>query len=190
MKVIGMPESVGTSRAESASDGTSQRKPRTRSTSAPCSRDVALASRHVSYEFDDSVDRIDLDAVWSFLSEQAYWGRSRSRDDVTRQVLGAWRVVGCFDKTSGAMVGFARAVSDGVALAYLADVYVLPQHRGQGLGRQLVEVMIEEGPGVDFQWLLHTANAHRLYEKFGFAVPDSRSLERPAAAAQAAADRA
>ena len=138
------------------------------------------------YEFDDNLGRIDLDALWTFLSEQAYWGRSRSRDDVARQVLGAWRVVGCFDRSSGAMVGFARAVSDGVALAYLADVYVLPQHRGQGLGKQLVDVMIEQGPGVNFRWLLHTANAHRLYERYGFAVPDSTFLERPAPSAQPA----
>jgi GNAT superfamily N-acetyltransferase len=77
------------------------------------------------------------------------------------------------------MVGFARALSDGVAFAYLGDVYVLPEHRGRGLGVRLVEVMIEEGPGADFRWLLHTADAHALYERFGFAEPDSSVLERP-----------
>jgi GNAT superfamily N-acetyltransferase len=139
----------------------------------------------VTYEFDDQPGRIDFDAVWAFLSQQAYWGHWRSRDDVARQVMGAWRVVACFDQASGAMVGFSRAVSDGVGLAYLADVFVLPEHRGQGLGRQLVDVMIEQGPGADFRWLLHTADAHGLYEKFGFAAPDGTLLERPHTSARA-----
>lgn len=79
------------------------------------------------------------------------------------------------------MVGFARAVSDGVALAYLADVFVLPGHRGRGLGRRLVTVMIDEGPGGHYRWLLHTVDAHRLYAGFGFAAPDDTLLERPGA---------
>lgn len=60
------------------------------------------------------------------------------------------------------MIGFAPAVSDGVGLAPLADVFVLPDHRGQGLGRELVDVMIEQGPGCGFRWLLKTADAHGL----------------------------
>lgn len=76
------------------------------------------------------------------------------------------------------MVGFARALSDGHALAYLADVYVEPGCRGEGLGVALVEEMIERGPGAGFRWMLHTSDAHGLYERFGFAPPDGRYLER------------
>ncbi len=79
------------------------------------------------YEIDDSPDRVDLDAAWQFLSAEAYWGRWRSPDDVQRQIHGAWRVVGCYDG-QGHMVGFARALSDGVALAYLAEA---PDRAGQ-----------------------------------------------------------
>jgi GNAT superfamily N-acetyltransferase len=131
------------------------------------------------YELDDASDRVDGDAVWAFLSQEAYWGRWRSRADVDRQIAGAWRVVGCYHRDDG-MVGFARAVSDGVALAYLADVFVVPTHRGRGLGRRLVTTMIEEGPGADFRWLLHTADAHDLYRRFGFVEPDHTLMERPA----------
>jgi GNAT superfamily N-acetyltransferase len=133
----------------------------------------------VAYLFDDDPRRVDVEVIWRFLSEQAYWGRWRTRRDVERQVTGAWRVVACYEETSGSMVAFARALSDGVALAYLADVFVLPEHRGNGLGQQLVDVMIERGPGPDFRWLLHTADAHGLYEKFGFRTPDRTLLERP-----------
>lgn len=123
------------------------------------------------------------------MSEHAYWQRWRSRADVERQIAGAWRVVGCYDEPSGLMVGFCRAVSDGVSLAYLADVYVVPDYQGRGLGKRLVQVMIEEGPGVAFRWLLHTADAHELYRRFGFAAPDEMLLERPNSARAAEANK-
>jgi GNAT superfamily N-acetyltransferase len=133
------------------------------------------------YVVDDDPARVDTDVVWSFLSEQAYWARWRSQEDVLTQLRAAWRVVGAYQRDGGSMVGFARAVSDGVALAYLADVFVLPEHRGRGLGRLLVARMIDQGPGAGFRWLLHTADAHGLYASFGFASPDTTLLERPGA---------
>jgi GNAT superfamily N-acetyltransferase len=132
------------------------------------------------YEFDDDPNRVDLDALWAFLGSSAYWGRWRSRAVIERQVTASWRTVGCY-ADSGAMVGFARAVSDGCALAYLADLYVLPEHRGRGLARALVKAMIEDGPGRAFRWMLHTADAHDLYREFGFAAPDATYMERPGA---------
>jgi GNAT superfamily N-acetyltransferase len=135
--------------------------------------------RSDGYVLDDDPARVDLDVVWSFLSTQAYWATWRSREDVTAQVQASWRVVGVYHR--GAMVGFARALSDGIALAYLADVFLLPEHRGRGLGRHLVATMIDAGPGAGFRWLLHTADAHGLYADFGFAPPDATLLERPGA---------
>jgi GNAT superfamily N-acetyltransferase len=131
------------------------------------------------YELDDNAARIDEDAAWQFLSTEAYWGRFRTRGDFSAQLAAAWRVVGAYKTATGRMVGFARAVSDGVAFAYLADVYVLPQARGQGLGKELVRTMIDRGPGARFRWALHTSDAHGLYRQFGFAPPDDKYLERP-----------
>ncbi len=85
--------------------------------------------------------------------------------------------MGAYDKT-GAVVGFARAFGDGTS-AYLSDVYVLPGHRGAGLGQAIVRAMIDDGPGADYRWMLHTADAHGLYRQFGFAGPDTRYMERP-----------
>jgi GNAT superfamily N-acetyltransferase len=132
----------------------------------------------MDYAFDDDPARIDVDIVWMFLTNEAYWSTWRTRVDVERQLADAWRVVGCYHPTDG-MVGFARAVSDGVALAYLADVFVLPAHRGHGLGERLVATMIDGGPGANFRWLLHTEDAHELYRKFGFHEPDRKLMERP-----------
>lgn len=130
-----------------------------------------------SYEIDDDPARVDLDALWRFLSSDAYWGRWRTLDDVRCQVRGAWRVVACYD-SGGQMVGFARALSDGVALAYLADVYVLADHRGRGLGQALVHEMIDNGPGRTFRWMLHTRDAHDLYRNFDFTEPPASYMER------------
>jgi GNAT superfamily N-acetyltransferase len=98
------------------------------------------------FELDDDRDRVDVDALWRFLSRQAYWSRWRTRSDVEHQLAGAWRVVALYERPSGQMIAFARAVSDGIAVAYLADVYIEPRHRGRGLGTALVREMIDGGP--------------------------------------------
>ena len=128
------------------------------------------------FELDDDLARVDLDAVWAFLSTAAYWGRERSREVVERQIAGAARVVGLYRE--GREVGFARVVSD-ERLAYLADVYVLAEQRGRGLGTELVRAAVDEGPHRHLRWLLHTMDAHGLYEKFGFGPPSDRVLGRP-----------
>jgi GNAT superfamily N-acetyltransferase len=134
---------------------------------------------HGAYELDDDPGRVDRDAVWDFLSTEAYWGKTRTRDDFEAQFTSAWRVVGVYDRTTGRLAGFARAVSDGVALAYLADVFVIREARGSGLGKRLVETMIEKGPGAGFRWMLHTADAHGLYKQFDFSPPGDGYMERP-----------
>ena len=131
------------------------------------------------YELDDDRRRVDRDVLWAFLSREAYWGRWRTRSVVEQQLDSAWRVVGVYQAGSGEMVGFARAVSDGAGFAYLADVFVDQDHRGHGLGVELVATMIDRGPGATFRWTLHTSDAHGLYERFGFTRPDRTYLERP-----------
>jgi GNAT superfamily N-acetyltransferase len=132
-----------------------------------------------SHEFDDDPDRVDKDVVWEFLSTRAYWGKSRTRASFEAQLASAWRVVGGYEAATGRQVGFARAISDGVAFAYLADVFVLPDARGAGLGKELVATMIDRGPGARFRWTLHTADAHDLYRRYGFAAPTEAYMERP-----------
>jgi len=132
-----------------------------------------------AYELDDDPGRIDRDAVWEFLSTQAYWGRYRTRADFEAQLASAWRVVGVYEAATGRQVGFARAISDGVDFGYLSDVFILPAARGAGLGQELVATMIDRGPGAGFRWSLHTRDAHDLYRKYGFAEPDNRYMERP-----------
>ena len=130
------------------------------------------------YELDDDRRRVDVDAVHRYLSLESYWAAGRSRETVERLVREAARVVGVYRGET--QVGFARAVSDGVAVAYLADVYVVPEHRGRGLGKELVREIVEGGPYAGVRWLLHTRDAHDLYAQVGFGAPGERLMERPA----------
>ncbi len=128
------------------------------------------------YDVSDDPARIDRDWVVEALSTQAYWGLWRTRDQVEAQIDSAWRVVGVY--LDGVQVGFARAVSDGVGFAYLADVIVDSAHRGHGLGKRIVQEMIDDGPGARFRWTLFTKDAHGLYEQFGFHEPTSTAMVR------------
>jgi GNAT superfamily N-acetyltransferase len=129
------------------------------------------------YELDDDGERVDLDAVHAYLTE-AYWAKGRSKETQSRMNAEAARLVGLYHE--GRQVGFSRtAVVPGMEVAYLYDVYVLDEHRGCGLGTELVRATVDEGPYVGHRWLLDTRDAHRLYEKFGFAAPSERLMERP-----------
>ena len=128
------------------------------------------------YELDDDPGRIDRDAVHRYLSEESYWAKGRAREVQDELIDGAARVVGLYH--AGEQVGFARTLSDGHVQSYLADVYVLEQHRGRGLGVELVRFSVDEGQLAHTKWFLHTEDAHDLYRRFGFAEPGPRALER------------
>ncbi|HEV2981488.1 MAG TPA: GNAT family N-acetyltransferase [Solirubrobacteraceae bacterium] len=115
----------------------------------------------------------------AFMTNCSYWARGRSLDTTTTAIAGSARVVGLY--RDGAQVGFARAVSDGATYAYLADVYVLSDHRGHGLGLELVREIVDRGPLRGLRWALNTADAQELYAKLGFSsnAPAYPAMERP-----------
>jgi GNAT superfamily N-acetyltransferase len=127
------------------------------------------------YELDDDAARIDRQAVHAFLAT-SYWAEGRTREMQDALIDGAARVVGLYHH--GEQVGFSRTLSDGHTQSYLADVYVLEEHRGRGLGVELVRFSVDVGPFARTKWLLHTADAHDLYRRFGFEEPGERTLER------------
>jgi len=132
------------------------------------------------YELDDDRLRLDVDAICRFLLNEAYWHRWRRREDIEQQLCRSWRCVGLYS-AADQQVGFARAVSDGVALGYLADLYVLSGHRGRGLGLALARELVEAPATHGMRWMLHTADAHDLYRKLGFGPAPGTLMERPAA---------
>jgi GNAT superfamily N-acetyltransferase len=130
-------------------------------------------------ELDDDPKRVDIDAVHAFISQESYWGRGRARERIARAIEGSTRVVGIYRGSD--QVGFARAVSDGAVVAYLADVYVLESYRGKGLGLELIREIVDGDTQDDVRWMLHTADAAGLYRKLGFSpqAPPYPLMERP-----------
>jgi ribosomal protein S18 acetylase RimI-like enzyme len=129
-------------------------------------------------ELDDDRDRVDVDAVHRYLSQDSYWAQGKGRDEVQRSVREAARVIGLYDGST--QVGFARVLFDGIRTSHLCDVYVLPAYRGRGLGVELVREAVDRGPYAKLAWTLATRDAYGLYERFGFFKPRERYMERPA----------
>ena len=109
--------------------------------------------------------KADLDVIAAFLG-QSYWAKGIPPALVRKSVDHSLN----FILLKGAeQVGFARVISDFATIGYLGDIFVLPQYRGQGLGKWLVECVLAHPDLQGFRrWLLATADAHKLYEQFGF----------------------
>jgi nitroimidazol reductase NimA-like FMN-containing flavoprotein (pyridoxamine 5'-phosphate oxidase superfamily)/GNAT superfamily N-acetyltransferase len=121
--------------------------------------------------------RVDLPLVHRFLCEESYWARGLSEAALRTSLREAL----CFGLYRGrTQLGFARVVTDLSRFAYLADVFVVPQARGQGLGKLLIAHILEHPDLRPVErWLLGTADAHGLYERFGFVpAPEGRYMVR------------
>lgn len=123
---------------------------------------------HGGYTLSNDKSRIDVAAVHAYLS-RSYWAEAIPRDVVEKSIAGSV-CFGVYEPT-GAQVGFARVVTDCATFGYLADVFVLEEHRGRGLSKALMAFILAE-PGVQGlrRFLLCTRDAHGLYAQFGFKV--------------------
>ena len=110
--------------------------------------------------------RLDIPLIHQFLSQEAYWSKNIPLEIVQRSIDNSL----CFGVYHDEQqVAFARVITDHATIAYLADVFVLPAYRGQGLSKQLVETICQ-WPTLQGlrRWVLATRDAHTLYEQFGF----------------------
>lgn len=117
---------------------------------------------------------MQIDVVHGFLTN-TNWGKGIDVRTVQRSIDNSI-CIGIFD-AANMQVGFARVVSDTATFAYLADVFVLPEHTGKGLARRMLDALfgLEEFQGLR-RWMLATADAHALYEKYGFRPLDDPAL--------------
>lgn len=126
---------------------------------------AVVASRN-GYQVDDDPGRLDLDVVHGFL-RTAYWSPGLPRDVLERSVANSL-VVGVYAE-DGTQVGFARAVTDRATFAWISDVFVVESARGAGLGRFVVEALLEHHALQGLRRvMLATADAHDLYRSYGF----------------------
>ena len=130
------------------------------------------------YEISTDPDRLDREAIHAFL-RTAYWSEGIEREVVDRSIESS--IPFGLYASDGSQAGFARAVTDGSTFAWIADVFVLEPHRGRGLGVWLVETALAHPEVRDARRvMLGTADAHGLYERFGFRSPiEGRMMIRP-----------
>ncbi|MEF3405603.1 GNAT family N-acetyltransferase [Agromyces sp. CCNWLW203] len=129
---------------------------------------------HDDLDFSDDPARLDLDRVHTWLAEESYWALGRSRA-AHEAAIAASRNYGIYDRASGAQLAYARVITDGVTFAWLCDVFVDGEARGRGVGVALIERIMETLEPLGLRRIgLTTADAHGLYERFGFAA-----LEHP-----------
>ena len=125
-----------------------------------------MAGFGVAMEISTDRDRIDRALVHRFLSEESYWARSRTREENDR-IIDASLCFGVFE--DGRQIANARVVTDTVSFGYLGDVFVLPEARGRGVGKALMEAVLAHPHVRDLRRLaLVTDDAHGLYERYGF----------------------
>jgi GNAT superfamily N-acetyltransferase len=140
-----------------------------------------IESERDGYVISTDKARLDISAIHAYLT-RSYWSPGIPKAIVEKAIVGSL----CFGvfAENGSQVGFARMITDGATFAYLADVFVLEEHRGKGLGKWMVETILAH-PSLQGlrRMLLATRDAHGLYAPFGFkplATPETlMEMRRP-----------
>jgi GNAT superfamily N-acetyltransferase len=129
------------------------------------------------FVIDDDRSRLDMPHIMGWLAE-SYWAGWRPPAEVRTSWDAAAVVLGLYDGPE--LIGCARVVSDFTRFSYLSDVFVDSRYRGLGLGRWLVEIAIDH-PAIseNSRWVLHTNDAHGLYQQLGFVPAGESVMERP-----------
>lgn len=127
--------------------------------------EVVIEHRRGDFLISTDRDRLDLDVIHECLTN-CYWAKGIPREIVARSIEHAL----CFGVYDGkAQVGFARVISDFATIAYLGDVFVLESHRGRGLGKWMMECIMQHRALQGLRrWILLTRDAHGFYSEFGF----------------------
>ena len=131
----------------------------------------------MTYTISTDKTKLDVPLIHDYLSNHSYWAKGRTLKQVEMTI----ETCVCFGAYQGEeQVGFARVLTDFVRV-HLYDVFVLEQHRGQGLGKQLLEAALSY-PGLErLDWFLATLDAHDFYRQYGFEISENtgRRMHRP-----------
>ncbi len=116
-------------------------------------------------EISTDKSKLQIEMIHQFLKD-TYWAKGRTIDEVQKSINSCF----CFGVYSNEkQIGFARIVTDYTVFAYIMDVFILPEHRGNGYSKLLMKAINEE-PFLQScrVWMLKTADAHSLYKQFGY----------------------
>jgi GNAT superfamily N-acetyltransferase len=131
-----------------------------------------MEERKAEYRISTDQSLLNIPMIHKYLSESTYWATERPLDVVEKSIQNSL----CFGiYKNKEQVGFARVITDYATFAWLADVFILEEHRGRGLGKWLMDVIIAHPDLQGFRrWVLATKDAHELYRRYGFS-----ELKRP-----------
>lgn len=117
-------------------------------------------------EIDNDKQRLDIDFIHDFLTNYSYWAHGRSIETVKRSIQNSL-CFGIYTK-EGNQIGFARVVTDKTTFAWLCDLFIHEEVRGQGLAKRLVETIVNHSEiNCVRRFMLMTKDAHELYQKYG-----------------------
>jgi GNAT superfamily N-acetyltransferase len=124
---------------------------------------------------------LDTDVIHHFLSVDSYWAKGISKEKVEKSIEKSSICFGMYEGHPAAgeakQIGFVRAVSDFVRFAWIMDVFVLPEYRGRGLSKWMMETLTEQSELKDVRkMMLCTYDAHGLYEQYGFQAIDDPEI--------------
>jgi GNAT superfamily N-acetyltransferase len=126
------------------------------------------------YLISNNRNLLSLDRIVDLLS-RSYWAGKRSREKILESIKNSE----CFGVyLNEDQVGFARIVTDYAVMYWLCDVFIDEAHRGQGLGKKLIETIVRDETFNNLTGILGTTDAHSLYEKFGFVKDTERFMRR------------
>lgn len=149
---------------------------------------MAHTWRRDEFEISDDRSRLDINLIHVYLSTESYWAIGRDVETVKRSIKNSLSF-GLYK--AGDQIGFARVLTDYATFAWIADVFILKEHRGKGLSKWLMEVILGHPDLQGFRrWVLATKDAHELYRKYGFMElkRPERWMERPDPKMQEAPD--
>lgn len=128
----------------------------------------------MSYTISTDKSLLNLPIIHNYLSNVSYWAKGVSLAQVQKAVDNSL----CFGVYyKGQQIGLARVVTDYVRMAYIADVFILEEHQGAGLGKQLIETILTYPDLAECtRWMLLTKDAHGLYQQYGFVEPSNPEM--------------
>lgn len=122
----------------------------------------------------DQIEKIQMDAVKALL-KQTYWAQNRSEELIRTSIQNSV-CYGAYLEETGKQIGFARVVTDYASVYYICDVIVDEQYRRMGLGKELIRAIVSDERFISCRGILATADAHGLYEKYGFKTDTKRFM--------------
>jgi len=125
-------------------------------------------SQHGEFTISTDRDRLQINVIHKYLSEESYWARERTSEQTATAIKNSLPF-GVYKGEN--QIGFARVITDYATFAYLGDVFILPEYQGSGLGKILMKAIVEHPDLQNLRrWILATKDAHILYEKYEFSA--------------------